>query len=167
MHHFRFCFSVKEQASVKAFILKERLACYTYASDSTVLSVSSFILNHFPKLRPPNITKEFYSTIKFNEAFVDCSISYHPLDTAWTSYIMDLVVDNHGIYHENTLFVNIPVEELPNLEQLNKSFEQIEMKDQIADNHERCRFLFNLPVIDRPEDKIGIVSYRPRSSNIL
>lgn len=44
---------------------------------------------------------------------------------------MDLVIGNHAVYYDRTLFVEVPVEELPSFEHLNKLFEAIEIKEQI------------------------------------
>lgn len=66
MHHFNFCFTTQKSQGSKAYKLRENKPCYAYASDSTILSLAVFIINHFPKLKPPTVTQEIYDKIKFD-----------------------------------------------------------------------------------------------------
>jgi hypothetical protein len=67
MKKFTFCFTTTHNDELKAFRLKESQPCFDYTSNSAILSISAFLISHFPKLRPPTVTPQQYSLAKLDE----------------------------------------------------------------------------------------------------
>jgi len=101
--HFRFAISFE---SSTAFVLKEKMPCNTHGSNSAVLSLAAFLVEHFPHmLCPTRHDMVGMISIPFSGSDIHELIEDHPNYGIWCIYINNCVYSKHAANVHNTLYI--------------------------------------------------------------